>query len=464
MAIIASVIVTPAVEDAEQGLIFTEFPTAAVTQFSISVSDIQYVDISLATQYAIPIAEVQYIDIAAKVEVDSLGRYQFFFDVAAVVDEINLDIDYFLPSEITIPTDALAFTLARPAMDETFSTDKVFLNFGVGQFDEVLATDLLSTALLKLLTSPTSMADTILGKGLTKILLDEAEISSDIASIDLDKLASDIFEVPDAIALNTGLSSLDSASLTDLFLKAFNKSLSDSNPVIDTIVGRVITKLLEDSAIIEDLVGIPDGATFKLCKYSSDFQKIVEQLSQFMEKQIGDIYSLSDQSFLEFITSFSDDVGTTDSSDVATTKGLFESIESLDNLNYSASKTTFDVFSLESQKALHTTKTQAHAFSLGDQSSINFFSELADNLNTPDFTSYTADKILSEVFGLSDFLGYVSDKQTTDSVFAESKKSIYTHKAHLHGFGTSDSGLVVAQNYSDTSYFLEDYVGDYRQF
>jgi hypothetical protein len=207
-----------------------------------------------------------------------------------------------------------------------------------------------------------------------KQLSSEVVIAQDLLGFSIAKTVQDSTIPVESLAFSLGTSALDSFTTADLLSKVFLKSLTDVTSTADTIVGRAFEKRLYDAATMEDLVGIPDGATFQFCKYLSDFPSIAEQLTKDISIALSESNVVQDQNYWQFSSVKSD------------------------------------------------------AFALAETTALSLSTSLDDQL------------IVVET------------------------NSIYTYKTESDAITTADSGVLSAQNYCELSYFLEDYVGDYRQF
>ena len=408
MGIIASVVVTPAVDDAEQGLVTAAFiPVANVpydnvvaevtpsviqsSQTYVSpVVDTDYVSPVAGLSYAIPITEVDYLEIGTIVFIDDSGLFQIRFDISVVVDAAALTVGKQLSNEVVITQDLLGLTVAKVTADTTSATDALAFSFGTG--------------------------------------------------------------------------ALDSFDTADLFSKVFLKSLSDATSTADTIVGRAFEKRLYDAATMEDLVGVPDGATYQFCKYLSDFPSIAEQLSKDISTLLNDTQGVVDSPTLAVAKTLLDSFSTADESTFAFGKGLADDTSGVDDLSYNFSTSQADATTIIEQAQFNFATALADSNVVQDQSLRQFNAAKSDNFALVETTVFAVGTSLDDGQQVLDAAAFALSTDAEDALIVADANSIYTYKTDSDAVTTADSGILSAQNYCDSSYFLEDYVGDYRQF
>lgn len=408
MAIIASVVVTPAVDEAEQGIVTATFVPVAnvpydtvVAEVSSSVIqssqtyvspvvDTDYVSPVTNLSYVIPITEVNYIQLVPTVFIDDSGLFQIRFDTTAVVD-----------------ANVIAFA---------------------------------------------------------KTLSNEVVVTLDLVGLAVTKVAADTTSATDALAFNLGTGAVDSFDTADLFSKSFLKGLLDQAPMSDTIVGRTFNKLLLDAATMEDLVGVPDGSTYQFCKYVADFPSIAEQLSKDISTALSDTQGATDAAALLTAKSLLDSFTTADESTFALGKALASDTSGADELSYSFSSSQADTAIVAEQSQFNFATAFSESNSVQDQSSRQFSSAKSDSFALVEATVFAVGTSLDDEQQVLDAAAFALSRSVEDSLIVAETNSIYTYKTESDAITTADSGVVSAQNYCDTSYFLEDYVGDYRQF
>ena len=222
------------------------------------------------------------------------------------------------------------------------------------------------------------------------------------------KPLSDSFGLTDRPRLTPGKTLADSASPTDaITAKGFVKGLADAAGVPDH-TAFAVSKLLVDAFTSSDRPYITAGKTLASAFGLTDAQTVN------LQKVIHDSVSLVETFYavLVFIRDVDDTITPTDRPYITVTKAPFsESVSVSDAYNHLPIKVLSDAVAMDD------------GASVGDGST--FFMQ----------------------------------KNVNNVVWSVDMAALQTGKALSDSVGTSESGLVLAQNYCDITYFLEDYVG-----
>lgn len=306
MAIKASVVTTPAGDSTETGVVYAEFVPVASVPYEVVVANVTAPIISTDTTYVAAAAEANYEHAVLGFAYNSLhAGVSYEHAVADVfIDDTGL---YQIRFDIATLEDTHTFAIDKVVSDQFLATEAISLSFTTGFSDTTSYTD---QAALLFSTTPA-----------------------------------------------------DSLLLTDVFDKVFTKGLIDPAPTTDNITNTFIDKLLFDNAVMEDLLGVPDGVTYQFCKATSN------------------TYSVSDQLTLDFAPVFVEQQPTLDSSTLLTDKVLQNTITNTDalifdvavnfsdeqsvveSLSSSVSKPLVDELFVDDVNTLYTTKTKLDSVS-----------------------------------------------------------------------------------------------------
>ena len=246
-----------------------------------------------------------------------------------------------------------------------------------------------------------------------------------------DVLAVDIVTPTDLVKLSTSKALVDSTnSLIDKLVKILGKVNIDSLTSTDAISLKSFGKALADSQ------GISESKVISTAKRALDAISPADSPSFRVIKSLADSVSLPVEVVKRVINkALSDSVTLTD---VASAFKLYIR-------TYADSLTTPDSVSL-----LDTPATKAEVATTTDASNLSTAKNLNEGFNLHDDMDGILDfafvKIVSELLYSSDSSSIVFTGQKADNI------------------ATSSSGVLSMQDYSDITYFLEDYVGISRTF
>jgi hypothetical protein len=244
-------------------------------------------------------------------------------------------------------------------------------------------------------------------------------------------------------------------------------------------------------------------------KFFGEASVVVDSLSFDLTKApFVDVFTVVDTASLNPGLVKSDFVSATTTITLGTTKGLGDSITSVEFLTAAVNKSVSDSAALVDTPSLYTTKPLVDVLYVDEQASFDLstfatdsvsfsdsihavriferiYSDLVSTSDTPSWlfstgfsdTVATADtfelehsKLLTDGFGLND-LADVSDgllvsfaQSIANVAFIADNPYKQTTKAKSDTIAVTDFGLIVTQDYCDLTYFAEDYVGSTRSF
>jgi len=246
-----------------------------------------------------------------------------------------------------------------------------------------------------------------------------------------DVLAVDIVTPTDLVSLSTNKTLVDSTnSLIDKLIKSLGKGNVDSLTSTDAISLKSFGKALADSQGISeakaistakralDAISPADSPSFRAIKSLADSVSLpVEVVKRVINKALSDSVTLTDvaSAFKLYIRTYADSLTTPDS-----------------------------------VKLLDTPATKVEVAITTDASNLSTTKKLTEGLNLHDDMDGILDfafvKLVSELLTSADLKTIVFTGQKADNI------------------AISSNGVLSMQDYSDITYFLEDYVGISRTF
>lgn len=241
----------------------------------------------------------------------------------------------------------------------------------------------------------------------------ETQVIFDSAALAIAKRASDSVLLPDSVRSSISLSKADSVSVPDVVttLLIFIRNFADTTNVSDAVAYSYLKNLFEAIAASDDIQSqdfskfIPDGVAMQ------DGADVTDGNQHHFEKGIMNMAFATDANQIYIERTSSDSVNMLDAKAIAFSRTL------LDAFGFTDAQT----FIVEMAKADTATVSESLA---------NAFSKLI----SVDSIAFSDQIVKNPVKGLSD------------------------------SAAPDDTGWLYAQNYCDITYFLEDYVGEYRTF
>lgn len=175
--------------------------------------------------------------------------------------------------------------------------------------------------------------------------------------------------------------------------------------------------------------------------------------------------------FVEFIN-VDDTLTEVDATTLAVTKQLSDMTAMAEQISLGVNKSFQDIHTLadlfSAVVAFDRAFTDAVSFSDAATRSVSKF--LIDSVAETDAASLAVTKLLADVLAMSDSVVGINFSDTADDALAIDDLGIDDDPAWELGkvladtSSTSDSGLLIMQDYCDITYFAEDYVGFSRSF
>jgi hypothetical protein len=231
--------------------------------------------------------------------------------------------------------------------------------------------------------------------------------------LDIAKRVSDALSTSDALRYTSNLAKTDSVALTD-----------------------VVTTLLIFMRYFSDSVGVPDTTTYGFLKNTFD--------------AIAASDDIQSQDFSKFIP---DGVAMQDGADVT------------DGNKHHFEKGIMNMAFLSDAKQVYIEKQAADSVSIADAKSIAFSRTLLDAFGFTDVQTFVTELAKADSISVSESLASAFSKLISSDSIAFSDQIVKNPgKGLSDSAAPDDTGWLYAQNYCDITYFLEDYVGEYRTF
>lgn len=212
-----------------------------------------------------------------------------------------------------------------------------------------------------------------------------------------------------------------------------------------TLKAATAYKLLQATALGH---GLSASTQYVLLKASA----ITGHFLTFLE--FSDTTTLTDQQIISFGKQLDEVIAATEQISLATNKSLADSTTTSDSLSIVMSfvKSFTDAVTSVDAKTISFTKVQTDSVTNADSiTSIAFTKFLADTLTTVDSLAITSGETEQDAVAIDDIGALDHPVMTIGKSLSDAATS-------------SDSGVLFIQDYSDITYFLEDYVGTSRTF
>lgn len=175
--------------------------------------------------------------------------------------------------------------------------------------------------------------------------------------------------------------------------------------------------------------------------------------------------------FIDFLE-FADSVAQVDAATKAFGKNLADVATLAEQISLGTSKSAADTQTLSDVIFIATTFNRAFAdtTSFADATSFETGKVLADNITETDAASLAVTKLIADSLAMADSVVGINFTDTENDALAIDDLGIDDDPAWVLGknlsetVSTSDSGLLIMQDYCDITYFAEDYVGTSRTF
>lgn len=175
--------------------------------------------------------------------------------------------------------------------------------------------------------------------------------------------------------------------------------------------------------------------------------------------------------FVDFLT-LDDSVSTTDATLLAITKQLTEIVELAEQISLGVDKTVEDSQALTDLIFIATTfnRSLADITSLSDTTTLGVDKAFTDSISDSDAAAVAVTKLIADSLAMADSLVSVNFTDAEDDALAIDDLGIDDDPEWNLGknlsdtASTTDSGLLIMQDYCDITYFAEDYAGLSRTF
>lgn len=265
-------------------------------------------------------------------------------------------------------------------------------------------------------------------------------------------------------------------------------------PAISYVLLKVEPSLdvLNKNPYVGETQVILDSTALAIAKRASDSVLLPDSIRSSISLSKADAVSFSDvvTTLLIFIRSFADTTNVSDAVAYSYLKNLFEAVAASDDIQ-SQDFSKFIPDGVAMQDGADVTDGNQHHFEKGvmnmafatDANQIYIERTSSDSVNMLDAKAIAFSRTLLDAFGFTDAQTFIVEMAKADA--ATVSESLATAFSKLisadsiafsdqivknPGKGLSDSaapddtGWLYAQNYCDITYFLEDYVGEYRTF
>jgi predicted trehalose synthase len=255
------------------------------------------------------------------------------FDISNVSDNQSLNSNKGLSDTTELNDEILTYSLQKVLSDVSNALDLVGINDGsTFQFNMVEASLVnISESIRLVLQIFRDFTESItssesLNYQINKSILDTS-LSSDSNTFDIQKVYSDVSQIIEAISLSFDMGNIsESSNVNENSVINTGKNLSDIANIseiisifidlrrfIDDIVNAsedlslAVEKVLSDTTLAKDLLGVTDGATFTFGMSEGDIITSVENLNFNSNKVLTDLSNIPDDYFLYQQTYFDSD-------------------------------------------------------------------------------------------------------------------------------------------------------------
>lgn len=175
--------------------------------------------------------------------------------------------------------------------------------------------------------------------------------------------------------------------------------------------------------------------------------------------------------FIDFLE-FSDSVGQTDAAAKAFGKNLADVAALAEQISLGTSKSAADTQTLNDVIFIATTFNRAFSdtASFSDATDLSVSKVLLDSVSETDAATLAVTKLIADSLAMVDSVVGIAFTDAEDDALAIDDLGVDDDPAWNLGknladtTSTSDSGLLIMQDYCDITYFAEDYVGQSRTF
>lgn len=279
---------------------------------------------------------------------------------------------------------------------------------------------------------------------------------------------------------------LAEASMNGLFSRFFEGINTDEVIALLVNKGLFTTATLEDIAeviltkVLIDDVLVEDAFKKKLIKGINEPVSLKDIQYLYTLKALKDIAGLGDSISLETGKSLADTLGVSDKRTIVPTKGIIEPVPIVEILpKFTFTKSHKDNVSLVEVMPKEFTKFLWDLITVGDQvnAQISEWNSYTDMLFFTEEMYYSVEKALADSLTTGNLLRFGVEKGFQTGIEPIDHATTLLTKVYLDGFSVdsevsivpskylgdsttiSDGGFVTTNDYCETGYFIEDYVG-----
>ena len=319
--------------------------------------------------------------------------------------------------------------------------------------ETILAADVIDVALLSLdksLADPSYAEDSAV-KTFTKDISNTVNVADvfDIADIIVTTFFTDSSEYNDSILFDITKVLLETPNVAELLSNTFDKgTIQDSYTAGETI-------FLEATKVASDTSSLSDDDFLTVSKILEESTSSSDLIAKTLTKELDDTINVAD---------------VLDIASVEVNKTFADSSEYDDSLFFELTKVETDTSNISELASIQPELAKSDTGSLTDSDYFEFIKSIAKSPNDwgvcRETVYFETTKELTNNTNIAELISSTIEKGTIEDAWSVTDTSILTVNPIFNETpSTSSAGSLISQNYVDNNeYFLEDYVGDYRQF
>ena len=389
--------------------------------------------LNVMTQSSVNIGQTVF-----KAEQGNFLLFANYFDDVVVDDQAGAEdaLHYHLSRAFNIDNpevaDLYVAAFQKPFASAGAVTDKDVIRFIKGAVEEVLFSE-------------------DLFREFSKTLADIAS-AQDHAVLLYKKAADNTADVTDVDTLDVGKAFSDASALTDDPVWAYGKIPEDTSTLTDGIDTVDVGKVFTDTVDATDDV---DGTASILDDQEMQFRKVTTHTA-----------SLTDTFYrqISFVREFVDTSSITDADTFALSKPFTDSSSVVDDDTLDTGKYLTEAPAVADSLASSFGKPLSDSTALTDDDFWSFGKTIADISSVADSTNVLTGKQISDISVLTDTSTMSFGQGLADSSIASDDDTWSFGKGVTNSTSFTDAGSLRSHNYSDFTYFGEDFVGASKTF
>ena len=390
--------------------------------------------LNVMTQSSVNIGQTVF-----KAEQGNFLLFANYFEGVVVDDQAGAEdaLHYHLSRAFNIDNpevaDLYAAAFQKPFASAGAVTDKDVIRFIKGAVEEVLFSEDLFREFSKALTDLVAIVEN------HAILLNK-------------KAADNTADVTDVDTLDVGKTLSEAPALTDDSVWAYGKIPEDTSNLtdgIDTVdVGKVFTDIVDATDDVDGTASILDDQEMQ-------FRKVTTHAA-----------SLTDTFYrqISFVREFVDTSSITDTDTFALSKPFTDSSSVVDDDTLDTGKYLTEAPAVADSLASSFGKPLSDSTALTDDDFWSFGKPIADISSVADSTNVLTGKQISDISVLTDASTMSFGQGLADSPVASDDDTWSFGKGVTNSTSFTDAGSLRSHNYSDFTYFGEDFVGASKTF